>query len=71
MFAKGDGGENVREGTFAKGEGGENVREGTFAKGDGGKNVREGECSRGATFRATVHTRYVDLSGSDAASLRV
>ena len=46
-FAKGDGGQNVREGTFAKGDGGENVREGTFAKGDGGQNVREGMFAKG------------------------
>ena len=46
-FAKGYGGQNVREGTFAKGDGGENVREGTFAKGDGGQNVREGMFAKG------------------------
>ena len=34
MFAKGDGGENVREDMFAKGDGRENVREGMFAKDD-------------------------------------
>ena len=47
MFARGDGGENVREGTFAKGDRGQNVREGTFAKGDGGQNVHEGTFAKG------------------------
>ena len=47
MFAKGDGGQNVREGMFAKGDGGKNVREGMFAKGDGGQNVREGMFAKG------------------------
>ena len=46
-FAKGDGGENVREGTFARERSRRATGERTFAKGDGGENVREGTFARG------------------------
>ena len=58
---KGDGGQNVRKGTFAKGDGGENVREGTFAKGDGGQNVREGMFAKGDLQGHRIHQTLPSL----------